>query len=264
MAVGPGELPSFDLDFGPQQEYDPAKIAAEVIWPLVDAVWWNDWRKFSHVGNEWHVTKRGLNHLGELIDVTLNAFQDACILDIDEEIDDNDPDGPTMATAILELEPILTDHRRDIVLAHAAADNDEIADAVERYNSGEERSHEDEDEDEDEEGEPRLYVEDLTVKLNFSYKFYSDGEFAIESGKVVEDIEAFAIWTKDEDDDLVIMEKPEAVNEDDPETIILGQIVTPRIFDHDMEILESGLMIFNSPAFIIEAFKRIRNFSTHP
>lgn len=251
MAINPSELPSFDMDFA-RREYDPGRIAEEVIWPLVDAVWWDDWRQRSHVGNEWHIIKRGARN-GELVDVILNAFQDAQILDFDEEPDESEPFGPTLSTAILEVEPILTDERRDIILDLAAEDNSKIAAALERHEAGEKL-----DEDEQDDDDPEVDIEDLTVKINFSYKFYSDGEYMIESGKVVEDIEGIVIWCKDEDEDVTTIEEPETVDEDDPETVVLGRVIVPKILDHDMEMLETGLYIFNSPDFIIKAFQAVR------
>jgi hypothetical protein len=224
MSVNPGENPNFDIDFGPMRSYSPEQIAEQLVWPLVDAVWWNDWRRYSHIGNQFHVSKRGVGLGGQQIDVTLSAYHDL------ERLSSGDDDGiPILSTAILDIEPIVIDERRDFILASAMADEPKINE----WND-----------------------EHTTVKVGTAYKFYSDGEYAIQTGQTVEDIDGEAAWTKEDDDEE--SESYATEDEDFSDEILFETIVPPSILDHDMEMISAGLYIFNAPAAIIKALHLIK------
>jgi hypothetical protein len=236
LSAGPEEDPFANINFGPQITFDPAQLAETVMWPLVDTRWGKDWREISHLGNEMILANRGASD-GDLMDVRLRS---TTYLGKEED----DCDGVYNEHGIdFEVEQHVTDERRDLIFAAA---NEECK------------------------GLSEFDVDEVNVKTITSYMFYTDGPHVIRNGLVVEDVEGYGIWFKDLDDesrsfnidqfdgkdiddDSEKEAEPEDEEEEDEEFPVL------IIVEHDLEIIERGLKVFNAPQAILRALKVIKS-----
>lgn len=222
MSIGPGEGLNFDFDLGPERIYDPETVADYVIWPLVDELWWDDWRQNTFAGNANVSTRRG-THKGQKFDIAIRAFTDVWIDADDTKYTATDIE--LASVAVIEVESILEDDRRDMVLAAASNDSKQ----VQKYKR-----------------------KTLLVKAAANYVFHSDGESGIESHQLVENNQGEVIWH------LETTQKPPKIDEDNPDTVVLCD---PMLREQDMELIEAGLYVFRAPRALIRALHEIK---AHP
>ncbi|MGI9027637.1 MAG: hypothetical protein ACR2FM_02205 [Candidatus Saccharimonadales bacterium] len=223
MSSVPGEMPSFDFNFGPQRTYDHIQLADTVVWPLVNEIWWQDWRTKSHLGNEMHVLKRGVIN-SQLFDVAIGAYTE--LTDREEEPGDS---NPIISVATIDIRSIVEDERKDMILSLAAYQSDEL----EHYD-----------------------VEHLLVNTGTVYKFGTDNDVEIETSQSVESIDGQIVWYSDSTDEDEEADEPD---EDTPTIVIYSAQPATKIFDQDMDMLQAGLLVFNSPTAIIKALHTIRD-----
>ena len=206
------------------EHYDDVLLAKKVMWPLVNHYFHGDWQEQSEPGHSLHITKSGA-YGGEDYDVILSAETGLC------ESDEDPKDGiPMLYIARMEVETIVTDERRDYMVALADKDAVEIA-------------------DED--------IDDLICKVSNCYTFDSDGDIDIDNGHRIEDMEGDYIWSsgKDESEDDDDEPLPEgSLTDEEAGKIIIGAWPKTKLFKHDMELLESGLYVLQAPQTIQQAF----------
>lgn len=221
MASIPGEASGFSFDFGPERSFDQIEVAQRLIWPLVDVYWQGDWREQSKVGHEMRIPRSGMFN-GQNYDVALTAFSQYLLEEEDEE-----SGIPILSSAVLEVEPIVTDERKDMIIAKAQQDD------AERFEEMDE--------------------EDLVAKISTSYSFDTDDDMEIETCQAVEDIEGEHVWMSESSSYIDVPSDQDTENE-----VIISMRTPSTLLEHDMELIEAGLYILRAPKSIMKALAIIK------
>lgn len=219
MASMPGEMPDFDFQLEPSQYYDHIELADKVLWPMVDAFWRRDWRRYSAISDDISLRRAGV-FAGRSLDILLEANND--LLEDDEE---SDGSTPVISTVSIGIEEEVTDERRDIILLKA---------------------------------EPTLDAEvpeGAKVKVSTSYSIDTDGDLAIEGCQAIDDIVGTNIWFRESRDEIdeafgrTGNDSEEASDDDD---------ISIKIHEYDLERLTWGIYVLSPTRAIEKALKKIR------
>lgn len=225
MSTDPNRLP----DFEPFKAFDHRLVGSRVLWPLVDKLWEDDWRKNSFLGNEMHISRRGNGSEG-LMDVTVSAYTER------ESDDDFSTENiPIISTVEVTIHQHTTDERRDMIIDAAVADAEEV--------------------DPDDEDEITINdfddLDDVQTRVISSYLLDTDGELQINTGQAVTDIEGHEVWTLESRSHIPRLDP------DNPETVV-HSVIPSRLHRHDMDLLESGLIVFRAPEALVKALQALK------
>ena len=207
------------FDFGPERMYNPSLLAETVIWPLVDTLWRGNWREESQDGYAFQFPKQG-SYKGRTLEVQLEADCDdyQAVDDLPEKI---------VRSATLYIEEASTDVNRKIILEAA------------RVAAQESSEYFDDDDDED---EPCAWPEggddDLVVMKGALYSFDTEGDWFVELYRAVQGPEQR-------------LNVP--LCEAEKDASLEGRL---RLFD--IENIEAGCYILNSPRAVMKAIEKIK------
>jgi hypothetical protein len=238
------ELPELAL-----REYDARRIANEVLWPLVEYFWHDDWRTASAVGQSMHIDRRGIWKQNEEVDVTLAALKHF----------EHDDDGEIMgknaiSTVNFHIETVVTDKRRTFIRDLMQTELEGIFDALAPENDLAQALTEGDlvvIEDED--------LDDYAFKISTAYSLDTAGGVEVESHRLIEDAEGEFMWNDFGENDDELSQQDDDDMEDNDEDDSAEE--KTKLFTHDMSVLECGLYVINAPEAIHKAFDSIRR---HP
>jgi hypothetical protein len=230
MSITPGEFPGIGVT-GTERQYDHRAVEMHLIWPLVSLHYrgGKDFRE-THATAQLNVRKNDIFN-GCEYDVLLRAEHDVF------GGDENTHTGvPSLTTAYLEVEEVVYDHRRGVILSAAREQSKKVR-------------------EEDE--------VDLRTKVGACFRFDTDGDGYVEIKQIVEDFEGFMIWPEadepydngaedDSDGEDIDTEK------DSEERVIIKPWTEVRLFDQDMELIEAGIYLLNPTRGIKKALEIIR------
>lgn len=223
MAADPAEL--WYPEFGPGRMYDKDIIAADVIWPLVDANWGKCWLDKSYDGCELRIAHQ-VKRAGKLLIAELEA-------DCTNSAEPDEEDC-FYREATLYFEEEVDEHNRDIFLeaAHAIADMLQ----AELEESGE-----------FEENESYVWPEgdetDFKLRGGRAFMISSDGDFSMETYRVIDAPE-------------VVLSVPVLDEEADGSSDGYD-----RVREHDLDTLQKISEILLAPSHVKAAIGRVRQ---HP
>lgn len=228
-----------DFEPGSTNYYSPADLADMVLWPLVDKKWGDDWRAHSFVGNELELTRRG-NDMHGTLDMQLKAycqnFESDDVSDIDDPLYD-----PRLSTVSVTISRLLTDERKDMMLSLARGDNQRGIKS------------------------PLLNVieddDELTALSVTKYSIDTHGDLFVLTQQEIIDADGDPIWEHVNEGEHVDASDgdPEEVEEDDEDEYGEAGEDTMLLMDHDIELIESGLIVFNAPRSILRALQLIKS-----
>jgi hypothetical protein len=218
------------------RHYDDKQIAENVLWPLVDHFWHDDWRAESAVGQSMHVEKRGV-WKGEAVDISLAAYKQFADTDEHEELGMN-----TLSVVHFDIETIVEDERRTLIRDLMQADVYAVVEELDDFDEDDEiEAIEDED------------LDDYYFKLHTGYTLDTESYVSADSYRVIEDMDGDLLWHDDGDH-----EEKEPPTDDEMRRVMIGALPKAKLFRHDMEMLECGLYVLNAPEAIHRAFLKIR------
>lgn len=239
----PGEL----IHMSEFDRYNHAELADRVLWPLVNFAWRGDWREQSFVGNTLTVARRGAVD-GELFDVVLNAYTE---VDFDPGTEGDIHFMPLMDSVELTIARHVEDERKDMMLETAT-------------------NYSEDEHDEDEEDDSEGYEEDFSdgfeesfqdpnlveAKVISSYLIDADNELYVNTSQELVDLGTDEKWFYETDDYIPLEESLEATDE-------VTEVMVPRprpglLHETDIELIENGLIVFNTPRAIMQVFRKIK------
>lgn len=226
MSAVPGESPSFDFSLIPQEYFDRDRIAEEVVWPLVNHYWRGEWRLYSALEDSLNISRKGSHNGGEYL-VSLTAHNSL--------MDEDDPEEgiPVLGEATFELESIVHDERRDMILSKAEEDPD-VAE---------------------------LDEDDTVVSTCTVYNFDTDGDMQVTTEHIVKAFHGEMLWYEEQGEISDVIETEEDSDDDELGTedeLRLLEWPDIKLQQPDMDQLESGLYVLRAPDVIMATFKAIR------
>jgi hypothetical protein len=242
MTYRPGEGGDFEFNLEVPQAVDPEVLAEYVLWPMVDSYWRGDWREVSALTDNLEVRKLGSIE-GQQYDVGLFASND--VWEVDE---DTETGLGKLATVVIDVQTLVTDGRRDVLLSSARED---IGKRIENGRMLNDETIELLDEDMD--------PDDLCFKVAATYSIDTDGDVEIDIDQSIEDVTGNIIWYKEPSSD----ENDADDNEDDPDDEESTKIIYPRpiqaiIMEHDLELIEYGVRVLDPTQAVLRALRELR------
>lgn len=222
--------------------YDPEKIAANVIWPLVDAKWDGDFRQDSLPTMQHFVLPKVGTYQGRLLEVTLSA---GCEVDWkDEDQEDSSVYQQVLvydaAIRIDESTPDKMEYLLGIFKQRQPERWDELIDA--------------------DTGEPHF---DMHAITGFCIYLDTFGGVSSRAFYALKDEDGIEIWSTDDDEVDSDGERVDFYNDDDEPIFEGPDPLTPSgepLYKEDIDMLLTASAILNAPEDVVGYLYKIRRF----
>lgn len=228
-----GALPAFDHE----------ALAKTVLWPLVEVRCGYDWQEETFAGNELLIMYRG-----EIDGLTTEVELCAETEGIDEDDDSSFNETDLLSTVEVVIARHVVDERRDMIFQamnqwRSRQTEESLVFPVDFYAEKQET---------------------LVAKIISSYAIDTDGDLFLQQLQGLHTADNVLVWDskdlEDEEDAVDLLDGDATI--EDILAVCDDESKNPILREHDMELLESGLIVARAPQIILNAFQVIKNNPT--